>query len=117
LFLWTPPHFWALAFACKRDYAAAGVPMLPVIVSDKVSTLSILAHVLVLVPLSLLPFWYGMGWIYLSSAILGGVIFIYTSLRMHTSPDISNAWKTFAGSIVQLGLLLIGAVIDTLVLG
>jgi protoheme IX farnesyltransferase len=117
LFLWTPPHFWALAFACKRDYAAAGVPMLPVIVSDKVSTLSILAHVLVLVPLSLLPFWYGMGWIYLSSAILGGVIFIYTSLRMHRSPDISNACKTFAGSIVQLGLLLIGAVIDTLVLG
>jgi protoheme IX farnesyltransferase len=117
LFLWTPPHFWALAFACKKDYAAAGVPMLPVIASDRVSTLSILAHVLVLVPLSLLPYWYGMGWIYLSTAIVGGAVFIYTSLRLHASPDIGNAWKAFAGSIVHLGLLLIGAVIDSLVLG
>ncbi len=55
LFLWTPPHFWALAFACKKDYVAAGVPMLPVIVSESLSTGTILAHTVVLVLLSLAP--------------------------------------------------------------
>jgi protoheme IX farnesyltransferase len=117
LFLWTPPHFWALAYACKSDYAAAGVPMLPVIARDRVSTLSILGHTLVLVPLSLLPFWYGMGWIYLVTALAGGAFFIYASARLVATPSISRAWHTFAASIVQLGLLLIGAVADTLVLG
>jgi protoheme IX farnesyltransferase len=117
LFLWTPPHFWSLAFACKKDYAAAGVPMLPVIVSDKVSTHSILAHVLVLVPLSLLPFWYGMSWIYLAGALAGGAFFIYASVRLVLEPAIGTAWRAFAASIVQLGLLLIAAILDQLILG
>ena len=117
LFLWTPPHFWSLAFACKKDYAAAGVPMLPVIASDNVSTFSILAHVLVLVPLSLLPFWYGMGWIYLSGALAGGAFFIYASIRLVLDPAIGPAWRAFAASIVQLGLLLIAAILDQLILG
>ena len=117
LFLWTPPHFWSLAFACKKDYAAADVPMLPVIASGRVSTLTILAHVLVLVPLSLLPFWYGMGWIYLAGALAGGAFFIYASIRLVLDPAIGTAWKAFAASIVQLGLLLIAAIVDQLILG
>ncbi|MBT8100773.1 MAG: heme o synthase [Gammaproteobacteria bacterium] len=117
LFLWTPPHFWALAYACKADYAAAGVPMLPVIAGDKVSTLSILAHTLLLVPLSLVPFWYGMGWIYLAAALAGGAYFVVASVRLVQRPGIGTAWHTFAASIVQLGLLLSGAIVDTLVLG
>ena len=55
LFLWTPPHFWSLAFACKDDYRAAGVPMLPVVVDDVTSTRTILAHAIALSLLSLLP--------------------------------------------------------------
>ena len=117
LFLWTPPHFWALAFACRKDYAAAGVPMLPVIASDKVSTIAILAHALILVPLSLLPFWYGMGWIYLVGAAAGGLFFIYACVRLTVEPAIGNAWRAFAASIVQLGVLLIAAIADTLILG
>jgi protoheme IX farnesyltransferase len=117
LFLWTPPHFWSLAFACKKDYAAADVPMLPVIANDKVSTLAILVHVLVLVPLSLLPFWYGMGWIYLAGALAGGAFFIYASIRLVLDPAIGPAWRSFAASIVQLGLLLIAAILDQLILG
>ena len=117
LFLWTPPHFWALAYACKKDYSAAGVPMLPVVTSDRVATASILAHTLVLVPLSLLPYWYGMGWIYLAAAVAGGLFFIVASIRLVRHPAIAAAWHTFAASIVQLGLLLTGAVIDRLILG
>ncbi len=117
LFLWTPPHFWALAFACKDDYRRAGVPMLPVVVSDRVASWSIFGHVLVLVLLSLLPFFYGMGWIYLLAAAGGGLYFLYTSLGLILRPDVGQAWRTFAASIVQLGLLLTAAIFDKLLLG
>lgn len=117
LFLWTPPHFWALAFACKKDYQAAGVPMLPVVVSDGLSTRTILGHAVALVALSVVPFWYGMSWIYLASALAGGAFFLLASWRLVLSPTIPQAWRTFAASIVQLGLLLTGAIFDNLLLG
>ncbi len=116
LFLWTPPHFWALAFACKKDYATAGVPMLPVVVSDVVSTRTIFGHAIVLVALSAVPFWYGMSWIYLVSALAGGAFFLLASWRLVLQPTIPQAWRTFAASIVQLGLLLTGAIFDNLLL-
>ncbi|MCL4721506.1 MAG: heme o synthase, partial [Gammaproteobacteria bacterium] len=117
LFLWTPPHFWALAFACKKDYQAAGVPMLPVVVSDRVATGTILAHVVALVALSIVPFWYGMSWLYLVSAVAGGAYFCWTCLVLTQKPTIPQAWRVFAASIVQLGLLLTGAIFDKLLLG
>ncbi|MCB1597503.1 MAG: heme o synthase, partial [Gammaproteobacteria bacterium] len=106
LFLWTPPHFWALAYACRRDYQAAGVPMLPVVFQERVSTLTILAHTIVLVLLSVVPFWLGMGWIYLLSAVVGGVVFLRACIMLVYKPTIPQAWRVFAASIVQLGLLL-----------
>lgn len=117
LFLWTPPHFWALAFACKKDYVAAGVPMLPTVVGDEASTRTILGHAVVLVLLSLVPYWYGMGWIYLASAASGGGYFVYSSWQLVRKPTIPQGWRTFAASIVQLGLLLTGAIFDNLLLG
>ena len=65
LFLWTPPHFWSLATALHKDYAAAGVPMLPVVFGDAFAAWVILGHTVALVILSLLPALLGMGWIYL----------------------------------------------------
>jgi protoheme IX farnesyltransferase len=117
LFLWTPPHFWALAFACKKDYARAGVPMLPVVVSEPVATGTILIHAIVLVVLSLAPVFYGMSWIYFVGALSGGLYFIYESWRLYRKPGIPQAWRTFASSIVQLGLLLTAAIFDNLFLG
>ncbi|MDP7296345.1 MAG: heme o synthase [Gammaproteobacteria bacterium] len=116
LFLWTPPHFWALAFACKEDYAAAGVPMLPVIVSETLSTGTILTHAILLVVLSLLPVWYGMSWIYFIGALSGGGIFVYACIRLYLEPSVPQAWRTFAASIVQLGLLLVAAMLDHVLL-
>ena len=116
LFLWTPPHFWALAYACKSDYAKAGVPMLPVLVSDRAATLTILLHVVALVVLSLLPVLFGLGWIYLLGAFIGGVYFIRESIRLHLKPGIPQAWRTFAASIVQLGLMLVCAIADRIIL-
>jgi len=116
LFLWTPPHFWALAFACKDDYAAAGVPMLPVVVSDRTSTLTILAHTVALVGLSIVPLWYGMGWLYGIGAVTGGAFFIVACVRLVADPGRATAWRAFAASIVQLGLLLTSAILDRLIL-
>jgi heme o synthase len=112
LFLWTPPHFWALAFACKRDYQNAGVPMLPTVVSDAVSTRTIFGHAVVLVALSLLPVFYGMSWIYLLGAASGGAFFIHASWRLVHNPTVAQGWRVFAASIVQLGLLLTTAILD-----
>ncbi len=117
LFLWTPPHFWAMALACKRDYRRAGVPMLPTVVSDHVSTRVILAHTVVLVLLSLVPVAYGMGWIYLLGAASGGAYFIHACWVLVRKPTVPQGWRAFAASIVQLGLLLTGAVLDRLILG
>lgn len=116
LFLWTPPHFWALAFACKDDYRAAGVPMLPVIVDNTISTLAILAHAVTLSLLSVLPLWYGMGWLYGAGAIAGGSFFIVACYRLMAEPNRGNAWRAFAASIVQLGLLMLTATLDRLLL-
>ena len=117
LFLWTPPHFWALAFACRKDYQAAGVPMLPVVVSEPVATAAILAHVVVLVLLSVVPVFLGMGWIYLLGALSGGIYFVHASLKLVMKPTIPQGWRVFAASIVQLGLLLTAAILDKLILG
>lgn len=116
LFLWTPPHFWALAFACKRDYQNARVPMLPAVVDTGTSTRAILAHAIVLVALSILPVVFGMGWIYLIGAAAGGIYFVAASFKLVRSPTIQQGWRVFAASIVQLGLLLTAAILDPLVL-
>lgn len=116
LFLWTPPHFWSLAFACKDDYRAAGIPMLPVVVADETSTRTILAHAVALSLLSLLPLWYGMSWLYGAGAVAGGTIFVHACLRLVRKPDRGHAWRAFAASIVQLGLLMFGAILDRLLL-
>ena len=63
LFLWTPPHFWSLAFAYRADYSEARVPMLPVVVDDALAARVILAHAITLVLLSLCLVAFGMGWI------------------------------------------------------
>ncbi len=116
LFLWTPPHFWALAFACKDDYKAAGVPMLPVVIDDRASTLAILAHAVALVALSIVPAWYGLGWLYILGAAAGGSYFVFACIRLAIDPGRVNAWKAFAASIVQLGVLMLATILDRLLL-
>jgi protoheme IX farnesyltransferase len=112
LFLWTPPHFWSLAFKYRDDYASAGVPMLPVVVSGEAAARIILAHTVVLVALSLLPVMYGMGWIYLLGAACGGGWFVWTSIGLVRSPSAKTAMINFHASLLQLSLLLSAAILD-----
>ena len=112
LFLWTPPHFWSLAIVLHKDYAAAEVPMLPVVIGDAATAWIILAHSIVLVAVSLLPMAFGMGYIYLAGAIAGGSFFIWRSIKLVGHPGPKAAKSNFFASFVQLGLLLTAAIID-----
>jgi len=112
LFLWTPSHFWSLAIAMHKDYAVAGVPMLPVVVGDRVAARVVLGNTMLLVVASILPFFYSMGWIYLAGALLGGAWFLHTNLKMVRNPTPRTAMVSFHASLVQLTLLLTAAIVD-----
>ncbi len=117
LFLWTPPHFWSLAIVLHRDYAAAKVPMLPVVVGDAAAARIIFANTIVLVAASIIPFFYGLGWIYLIGAAAGGGYFLLRNYQLVKDPTQANARSTFFASIIQLGLVLMTAIIDSQVTG
>ena len=116
LFLWTPPHFWSLAFALRDDYAAAGVPMLPVVVGEHAAARAILANTIALVAVSLLPVAFGLGWIYLAGAAIGGGFFIFKSVALLRAPSTKAAMANFHASLIQLSLLLLAAMVDGWVL-
>ena len=116
LFLWTPPHFWSLAIACRDDYVAAGVPMLPVVVGDARAARAVHGAAGLLVAASLVPFFFGLGWIYLASAILGGACFLFRSLALMRAPGRATARAAFLASLVQLCAVLFGAMADVALL-
>lgn len=112
LFLWTPPHFWSLASALQKDYARAGVPMLPVVLGLERGSRVIFAHTLVLVTVSLLPGLFGYGLVYMVCAAVGGAYFIERSWRFVKTPTPAVAMKAFYASLAQLTLVLIGAMVE-----
>ena len=112
LFLWTPPHFWSLAIAFREDYAAAKVPMLPVVVGDARAARAVLVGAALLVAASLAPALLGMGALYLLAAVGGGAYLLRTSARLARAPDRRAAMVNFHASLIQLTLLLVAAVAD-----
>jgi protoheme IX farnesyltransferase len=111
-FLWPPPHFWSLAIACRADYAAAGVPMLPVVVGDARAARAIFAGAVLLVAASLVPAAFGLGWTYLAAAAAGGAFFLRKCVALVRQPGRETARAAFLASLVQLGLVLAGAMLD-----
>jgi protoheme IX farnesyltransferase len=112
LFLWTPPHFWSLAIAYRDDYAAAGVPMLPVVVGDARAARAIHASAALLVAASLTPAFFSLGWIYLASAAAGGAFFLLRCRALVQRPGRETARAAFHASLVQLCAVLAGAMLD-----
>ncbi len=117
LFLWTPPHFWSLAWLYRDDYARAGVPMLPVVAREATTARVIFAHTLLLSLLALVPAALGMGWLYVACASVGGAYFVAKSWQLLKRPSRMAARANFHASLVQLSLLLLGAVADGLLTG
>ena len=112
LFLWTPPHFWSLAIVIRDQYAAAGVPMLPVVKGDKKAARIILGHTILLVLVSILPVFYGLGWIYLTGALLGGTYFIIKSVQLLNNPTKQTAMANFFASLIQFSVLMIALMLE-----
>jgi protoheme IX farnesyltransferase len=117
VFFWTPPHFWALALLIKRDYAAARIPMLPVVRGDRETARQILLFTVVLVGLTLVPFITGtFGPVYLAAAaVLGGLFLrLAWSLRQELTPR--RAGVLFHYSLAYLALLFVAIAIEPVVL-
>lgn len=113
VFYWTPPHFWALALRYKDDYAAAGVPMLPVVAGIEATTRRILLYTGLMVGVSLLlvPLG-GMSWIYLVAALVLGGWFLWDTWRVVRHPD--QAMRLFTTSTIYLSALFASVMLDVL---
>lgn len=113
IFVWTPPHFWALALYRRDDYVQSGLPMLPVTHGERFTLLNILLYTLILIAATLLPYIYGMsGLVYLISALVLGFIFLAYVVALFISYSDTLAKKTFRFSITYLSLLFAALLID-----
>jgi len=115
IFMWTPPHFWALALYRSDDYKRAGVPMLPVVAGDRETRRQILIYSLLLAPLGLLPTLLGtVGWVYGVAAAVLGALFVLGAVRVWRETGDRAARRLFAFSILYLFLLFAMMLVDGL---
>ncbi len=113
IFMWTPPHFWALSLFCSKDYEDAGVPMLPVVAGERETRRHILAYSILLAPLGVTPWMMGMlGPLYgVSAAVLGGA-FVIGAIQVLREDGTRAARRLFAFSILYLLLLFMLMLVD-----
>ncbi len=123
IFVWTPPHFWALALVKSEDYARAGVPMLPVTAGDRATRWQILAYSLALAPLGMAPTFLGFAtWLYGTVAALGGLAMIAMAVDLlRVDPDRiaekasqRRAWRMFRNSMLYLFVLFAALLVERL---
>ncbi len=114
VFIWTPPHFWALAIHRVKEYKKVNIPMLPVTHGIAYTKRQILLYTILLVVVTVLPYLTGMsGLIYLVSALVLGAIFLWYAINIITRPkDVQIAWKTFTYSINYLMLIFLALLVD-----
>jgi heme o synthase len=115
VFYWTPPHFWALSMRYEKEYAAAGVPMMPVVYGRAETAKHILLYSFLLLAMSLVFFSVArMGIVYLTSALILNGTFIYWAVRVWRDPAPRAAWSLFRFSIYYLALLFAAMAVDEL---
>jgi protoheme IX farnesyltransferase len=114
IFVWTPPHFWALAIARKEEYEKVGIPMLPVTHGEDYTRLNILLYTVLLVLITIIPYLTGMsGLIYLTTALALDAVFLYHAIQMRRNPaDVELPMRTFKFSITYLGILFAALLVD-----
>jgi len=113
IFMWTPPHFWALAIAKLEDYERVGIPMLPVTHGEEFTRQHILIYTILLVLVTIVPYLTGMsGLIYLVTALILGGRFLYWAIRMRRDPDKEIPMQVFRFSIAYLMYLFAALLID-----
>jgi protoheme IX farnesyltransferase len=113
IFLWTPPHFWALALYRVEDYRKSGLPMLPVTHGNEFTRLQVLLYTFVLMASCLMPFAYGMSsWLYLTAAVILSVMFIGYAWALWRNYSDELARKTFKFSLIHLSVLFAALLVD-----
>ena len=116
VFVWTPPHFWALALLIKDKYAAAGVPMLPVVRGDRATARQIVLYSVVLVGATLLPWgWGGAGPLYVVCALALGAVFVWLAERLRRDTSPRRAMVLFHYSLLYLALLFAALALDAVI--
>ncbi|MDE2435353.1 MAG: heme o synthase [Sphingomonadales bacterium] len=124
IFFWTPPHFWALALFVETDYAAAGIPMMPVVAGHQSTRRQILIYAVLLLPLSLAPFWLHVaGWLYGAAALVLSALFLLLALRVAVfrggaaDGDMRPEKRLFGFSVFYLFALFAALVADRFLIG
>ena len=113
IFLWTPPHFWALALYRVEEYRKSGLPMLPVTHGNEFTRLQVLLYTFILLPACLMPFIYGMSsWIYLVAAVALNLGFIGYAFALWRNYSDALARKTFRFSLIHLSVLFAALLVD-----
>lgn len=113
IFFWTPPHFWALSLFANEDYKRAKIPMLTVVAGEKATKRQMLIYTLILVPLTLSPYFLGfLGWKYGVIALITSLFFVYTALRVLWVDNLRHAKYMFGYSVFYLFILFLGIMID-----
>jgi protoheme IX farnesyltransferase len=113
IFYWTPPHFWALALIREKDYARAGVPMLPVVAGEQTTRRQIVLYTVQMLVLTLIPVTFGMfGAPYLLMAGALGGVFLHYTLRLSREGTAASAWGLYKFSLLYLALLFVAMVVD-----
>ncbi len=114
IFYWTPPHFWALALIKQRDYANAGVPMMPVVRGERRTKVEMLIYTLFLLPLTLMPTFFGaLGPFYLVAAALLGARLLWYCIKLLREEGVTpTAWKMYKYSLLYLALLFVAMAVD-----
>jgi heme o synthase len=116
IFYWTPPHFWALAMKYSDDYAAARVPMMPVVYGVRETTRHILLYCFLLFAMCLALFSVArMGYLYLGSAVVLNAVCIAMAVKLYRDPSTTRAWRLFRFSILYLALLFASIAVDVLI--
>ncbi|MCC6174865.1 MAG: protoheme IX farnesyltransferase [Chloroflexi bacterium] len=117
VFVWTPPHFWALSLLMQREYAAAGIPMLPIVRGEAETRKQILWYSLAMVALTIVVWTFGLlGAVYLVSALVLGGLFLYYAIRLCREESIPAARRLFHYSMLYLALLFVAMVVDRQIL-
>jgi protoheme IX farnesyltransferase len=121
IFLWTPPHFWALALYKQGDYGAAGIPMMPNVAGEASTKRQILAYSIVLAAAGMLPVLLGFsGWLYGAAAIVLGASFVWLAIRLFRAPDGADmrraARSLFTYSLSYLFVLFLALLTDNVAL-
>jgi len=112
IFLWTPPHFWALALFCKDDYRLSGLPMMPIVKGDDSTRLQIMVYTIILFFVSLTLGFFGASWIYIITAVVLGILFIQKAHQLYREKSDQKARSLFGFSLLYLFGLFAAIMID-----